>query len=46
MPARPAGLPAAPSPVGTSGQRIVVTDDDPDVISAMHALFASLGAEA
>ncbi len=48
--ADPSGGPTAGQPVpapttGFGGRRVVVIDDDPAVVSAMHALFASWGAE-
>jgi len=42
-PAAGASTPVATT--GFGGRRVVVVDDDPAVVSAMHALFASWGAE-
>jgi signal transduction histidine kinase/FixJ family two-component response regulator len=43
-PTQPAALPAA-QVAGFRGRRIVVVDDDPAVVAAMHALFTSWGAD-
>ncbi len=40
-----AGASAPVATTGFRGRRVVVVDDDPAVVSAMHALFASWGAE-